>query len=318
MSPRKGYRKPATSCDGCLAWGVFTGRLCPACWQFEHKHADGECGACRRREPLKSGYCRLCWCQARQNIRLATGKPTSAGYVMAPWLGQVGDLQLFFVGMHHHRGASTTPRPHGSGRRGRPPKPAPPAAVRPVSRWRQLALFDGVPRDYRRFDHDAHAAPQNPWLAWGRHLAHGLAEARGWTRGVRISVDRALAVLLSQHVEGEIIRYSEIIAPLRALDSSIERTAEVLDAMGVLADDRRQSYEDWLEKKLDGLAAGIHRETERWNRTLRDGGPRTRPRDQSTVWSYLNAVRPALLEWSARYDHLREVTRDDVLTDSAA
>ncbi|MGW7045162.1 hypothetical protein ACWGDT_21120 [Streptomyces avermitilis] len=83
--------------------------------------------------------------------------------------------------------------------------------------------------------------------------------------------------------------------------------------MGVLADDRRPSCEDWLEKRLDGLAAGIRRETERWNRTLRDGGPRTRPRDQSTVWAYLNALRSALLDWSTRYDQLREVTRDDVL-----
>ncbi|MEV0495004.1 hypothetical protein AB0I23_36025, partial [Streptomyces atratus] len=36
-------------------------------------------------------------------------------------------------------------------------------------------------------------------------------------------------------------------------------------------------------------------------------------RHRGTVWLYLNRVRPALLEWSNRYDHLREVTRDDVL-----
>ncbi|MEU5106720.1 hypothetical protein AB0H07_31390 [Streptomyces sp. NPDC021354] len=313
MSPRKGYRKPATSCDGCLAWGDFTGSLCPACWQFARQHAAGECGACRRRQPLKSGYCRLCWCQARRNIRIATGKPTSAGHVMAPWLRQVADLQLFFIGMHHHRGSSTTPRPRGHGRRGRPRKPPPPAAVRPVSHWCQPVLFDGVPRDYHRFDRDAHPDPASPWLAWGRHLAHGLAEARGWGRRVRLDVDRALVVLLSPHAEGDVIRYSEIIAPLRALDSSIERTAEVLEAMNILVDDRRPSYEDWLEKRLNGLAAGIRREAESWNRTLRDGGPRTRPRHQATVWAYLNAVRPALLEWSERYDHPREITRDDVL-----
>ncbi|MGW5423659.1 hypothetical protein [Streptomyces sp. NPDC003943] len=58
---------------------------------------------------------------------------------------------------------------------------------------------------------------------------------------------------------------------------------------------------------------GIRREAERWNRTLRDGAPRTRPRDQATVWAYLNAVRSALLDWSTRYDHLREVTRGDLL-----
>ncbi|MDT0615043.1 hypothetical protein [Streptomyces lancefieldiae] len=45
-----------------------------------------------------------------------------------------------------------------------------------------------------------------------------------------------------------------------------------------------------------------------------NGGPRSLPRREGTVWLYLNRVRPALLEWSNRYDHLREVTRDDVLT----
>ncbi|WTJ48500.1 hypothetical protein OH786_38485 (plasmid) [Streptomyces atratus] len=170
--------------------------------------------------------------------------------------------------------------------------------------WREAVDFIG------RCGRDDH---ELTWLAWRRYLAHGLAEARGWSRRVRLDVDRALVVLLAPHTEADVIRYSEIIAPLRALDSSIERTAEVLESMSILVDDRRPSYKDWLEKRLDGLAAGIRREAEGWNRTLRGGGPRTRPRDQATVWAYLNAVRPALLEWSERYDHLREVIRDDVL-----
>jgi integrase len=84
--------------------------------------------------------------------------------------------------------------------------------------------------------------------------------------------------------------------------------------MGILVDDRRPSFENRLEGKLTGLAPGIARETETWLRTLREGGPRARPRSIGTVWKYANALRPILLEWSARYDHLREITRDDVLT----
>jgi site-specific recombinase XerD len=46
--------------------------------------------------------------------------------------------------------------------------------------------------------------------------------------------------------------------------------------------------------------------------------PRRRTSQQAsqegTVWLALNNVRPALLAWSTRYDHLREVTREDVLT----
>ncbi len=80
-----------------------------------------------------------------------------------------------------------------------------------------------------------------------------------------------------------------------------------------LVDDRRPSFEDWLERKLGGLAPGIGCEVEAWLRTLHDGGPRTRARNQGTVWNYLNAVRPALAVWSGCYQHLREVTRDDVV-----
>jgi hypothetical protein len=130
---------------------------------------------------------------------------------------------------------------------------------------------------------------------------------------VRFAVDRALVVVLSGHAEGDVVRYSELFPALRALDISVERTADVLEQMGVLLDDRRPPFEDWLERKLDGLAAGISRETERWLRTLQAGGPRARPRNIGTVWQYANRARPILLQWSARYDHLREVTRDDVV-----
>ena len=46
---------------------------------------------------------------------------------------------------------------------------------------------------------------------------------------------------------------------------------------------------------------------------MRDGGPRSRPRDIASVWNHMNQLRPALLGWSGRYGHLREVTRNDVL-----
>jgi hypothetical protein len=41
--------------------------------------------------------------------------------------------------------------------------------------------------------------------------------------------------------------------------------------------------------------------------------PRSKPRDLASVQNYMNHVRPILLDFSARYDHLREVTRDDIL-----
>ena len=146
----------------------------------------------------------------------------------------------------------------------------------------------------------------------GLHLAYCRGEARGWRRGLRFGVRRALIIVLSRHATGDKVCYSEIFPALRARDISVERVAEVLQEMGVLTDDRRPSFERWLERKLDGLAEGIGREAGSWLRTMHDGGPRSRARSLETVWGHMNNVRPALLDWSQRYDHLREVTRDDI------
>ncbi|WP_262706411.1 MULTISPECIES: hypothetical protein [Streptomyces] len=61
------------------------------------------------------------------------------------------------------------------------------------------------------------------------------------------------------------------------------------------------------------MASGIRRNVEVWARTLLDGGLRSEPRSRQTAWVYLNEIQPVLLEWSSRYDHLREVTREDVI-----
>ncbi len=93
----------------------------------------------------------------------------------------------------------------------------------------------------------------NPWLVWAVYLGHRLGEARGWRRGTRLGVRRGLTILLSPHAEGDVVRYSELFPALRALDISCERVADVLAEMGVLLDDRRPSFEDWMKRKLAGL-----------------------------------------------------------------
>ena len=64
---------------------------------------------------------------------------------------------------------------------------------------------------------------------------------------------------------------------MRALGIGTGRAAEVLQEMGVLLDDRRPTFEGWLDRKLDGLAPGIGLAVEAWLRTMHDGGPRTGP-----------------------------------------
>ncbi|MGW7064011.1 hypothetical protein ACWGHM_36680 [Streptomyces sp. NPDC054904] len=301
----KGYAKPTDSCASCLAWGDFSGRLCPACYMFGRSHDAATCVGCRRAQPLKWGYCRLCWCQARIHGRTAEADVRAR-------LSAIRHHQLFFMGLHYRRGFAPVVARRGGGR-GAVKKPPPAPAWRPSPGWGQLPLFGQVPRDYSRLD-PAAADLTSPWLAWAKYLAYQLAEARGWGRGIRISVNRGLAIVLTDYVAGDAIRHSEIFNPLRALDLRFGHTATVLEEMEIFLDDSKPSFERWLAERLDGLAPGIAAEAERWIRVLHDGGPRSLPRQQSTVWLYLNGARPALLSWSDHYDHLREVTREDVLT----
>lgn len=301
--------KPAASCAECFAWGVLPGRCCRACYTFHNLHPAGQCTACRRVVAIKTGYCRLCRLQALDNAK-AAGRIA----VSEPFLRDVRGQQLFFARMHrdHYR------RPGRAllGKQGRRERCRQPAEAEPhPSRTGgvQLRLPVDVRRDYSRFDRARHADLTNPTLIRAQRIAAALGEARGWSRWLASDVDRALVVVLSSHADGDKIRFSELFPVLRRKGLSVERTVEILEKLGVFDDDRIPAFETWLQRKLDGITAGIRRDIERWIRILHDGGPRTRARDPATVSGYLNEIRPVLLSWSQRYDHLREVTRDDIL-----
>jgi integrase len=182
--------------------------------------------------------------------------------------------------------------------------------------WAQLPLFV-VPRDYRygRVDLLTDPALENPWLAWALHLAHTMAEARGFREKTLTRLNATLIMLLAEHRDGEQVRSSDFYPVLRKRGIGAEHTSEVLEQMGVLLDDRPPafSFEKWLAEKLEGLAPGISSETETWAHTLHEGGPRSRARDPATTRIYVRFARPALLEWSKRYNNLRQVTREDIL-----
>ena len=293
--------KPAASCAGCLAWGVFSGRFCCACQSFNRNHETAACAACHRLVAVKKRYCRLCRAQpALHGNRQITE--------LEPFLRAIGHQQLFLAGLQR-------PRPRRAGadqqrRQGRAPRPEP---VTPTSNagWTQGRLFD-APRDYSRFNRRRHAVLTNPILARSRQAAATIGEARGWTRRVCNDVDRALVILLSRFVDGDKVRFSELFPALRRYRLTVERTVEVLDHLDLFDDDRTPTFDYWLERKLADLDAGIRADVEPWLRTLHDGGPRSRPRSPDTVWGYLNDIHPVLSDWSHRYHRLREVTHADV------
>ncbi|MDT7736803.1 MAG: hypothetical protein QOK09_172 [Mycobacterium sp.] len=246
-------RKPPASCLTCFAWGLLPGRYCSACYSFAQNHATGVCAGCDRTVALKKGYCRLCWCQASLQ---AKGEVT----VLGPYLARVRDHQLFFAWMHKPR--QPGPRLGKRGRRPARPRPTSTVPRPPITGCPQLCLFD-IPRDFTRFDRRQQAGLDNPWLAWAQHTARQLGETRGWTRWVASDVDRALVVLLANHLEGDTIRYSELFPALRARGLSIERTVEVLDQLDLLDDDRVPAFELWLDRKLTELAPGHRQLVER-------------------------------------------------------
>lgn len=315
--------RSVTSCAECLAWGLTYARgVCLACYNFSAPrfgHHVGECGACRRSVPLKDRHCRLCWCQARED-RAVTATDARSAVVIAPHLPAVRCHQLFLAGMTQRRAAPRAAA-RRRGERGRPLKSPPVATGRPDTRGTQLALFTDelFARDYRtvKLDLRQGPAPGNPWLAWALHVAHTMAEARGWAPVTQRALQRTMVTLLAGHHDSDRIRATDARTVAARYSVSGEFAIEILDVMGVLREDRAQVFDTWLDTAVAGLAPAIGRDARGWARVVHDGGPRSRARHPDTARQYLRNVRPALLEWSARYDHLREVTREDIMAYTA-
>jgi hypothetical protein len=280
-----------------------------ACYNFAGVNTTmGDCGACGRTERLKKEYCRLCWCQA------ALERPSGPGTPLVPYVKTVRHHQLFFAGMSTRQAAPRTfPRRYGT--KGRPLKGSPPVVGRPSTTWIQPALFDDASaRSYRwgRIDLRCGPVPLNPWLSWALHLAHVMAEPRGFDPGTFRTLNRSLVMVLADHVDGEMIRASDFEEVLHLHRASVQHVSEILSSMGILDDDRSPTFETWLAGKLENLSPGIAPDVERWILALRYGTPRRRPRAGAAL-SYLYAAHPALIQWSTEHDHLREITPVDVL-----
>ncbi|MFE2758182.1 integrase [Actinosynnema sp. NPDC059335] len=310
---------PVGHCTGCLGWGhIFARRLCAACYVHDRKYPQGRCRTCRRKSALKQRHCRLCWDHARTLAHQTGDRHITATHMIA----EVRDPQLFLtnlIGMPRRTG--TTSRSSGGARRRAarklcPPPPEPPPAEPSRPPDGQLCLFricelGAVAYD----DHQHQSIAGRRALDTALDIMARLGETNGWSLPAIANARRALVIMLAGYAEGDRFTYSRLLTALRRQDRrlSIERTTQILDQMGAYIDDRRPRLDTNLEAKLVGLAPGIATETSQWVRTLVDGGPRRRPRSQTTALRYLHAVHPLLLEWSQRYDNLREVTRDDVL-----
>lgn len=308
--------RTVTSCADCLAWGLtYAQGICLACYNFaarSRQHPVGACAACGRVTRLKKSYCRLCWCQARdERERLAVDARSAV--MLAPYLDGIRWQQLFLsISDRRLPPPRTAPRRYGA--KGRPLKAAPPRAARPVSTWLQPVLLPPGPRDYLNAVVDLRTGPppDSPWLAWALHLAHTIAETRGWRPTAQRAMQRVLVRLLAGHQEPDLIRASDIGALTAQYFINLDHVVEILAAMDVLDDDRPPGLENLMAAKIAGLPDNWRRDLLTWARLLRDGGPRSRARDEQTVRAYLGVAANAAATWPQR-GHLREVVRDDVL-----
>lgn len=293
----------ASSCSQCGAWGVLYVGFCRGCYDFRRRYATADCAGCGRDLPVKHDYCRACWLQAALQ---AADPPT----VTAADLAGVEHHQLSFAGMNKMRGPRS-----GISRRGHlratTPAEAPSGDPRPADGG-QLQLH--LPGPSRVFDVALHAEPDNPCLVRARRIAARLGEARGWHAKLAAELDRALVICCSGHADGVRFTHTELIGILHRYGLSIARAAEVLTGAGLYDDDRVVAFDGWLDGKLDPLAPGITADVSAWVEVLRHGSKRSRPRELHTVRVYLRSVHPVLLEWSTRYQHLRQVTITDVAT----
>lgn len=104
-----------------------------------------------------------------------------------------------------------------------------------------------------------------------------LYQARGWTSWVASRVDRALVILcpaMPAATRSAIPRCSLRFVPTGSASSAPPRSSP---PSGVFRDDRVPAFETWLERSLADLAPGIRTDVEHWLRTMRHGGPRSRP-----------------------------------------
>lgn len=301
------------SCRDCLAWGATRHNtwLCQACRGWRRRYQPRTCPGCTRDVPVNDrGFCRLCCRQATARNQL---EPAHA-VVDVGRLGRDGQ-QLFFADLILKKRGKQPVTDRPSDRRESWP------AGYPVEH-QQLVLF-AWPHTLTN-DTVRHLEPRLPELAAAlvRAVAdHG--DRHGWTNSQRVQTARGIRVLLAvQDTPGDRITTSEADMLLAVENTSVRPVLDVLDAVGMLDDNRRPALEGWFEHRTAPLPEPMRSELREWFVALRDGSmnpPRMRPRQVETVRSSVTAVLPALGAWADDgHDSLREITRDHVLAALAA
>jgi len=211
--------------------------------------------------------------------------------------------QLFFVDLFRQkrRPAARTVTAHPQYRR------------YPVTH-RQLTLID-MPRDLARLR--APLSPPDPEFALVLdHAAHDHALKHGWSKTRNVSIRQGLRILACvQDTPGAPIKASDI-DQLDPIAFNRQPILDVLEAAGLLQDDREPSIVAWFGRNVTGLPVPITSELQTWFDTMLYGSskaPRSRPRAHATIKVRARSALPAVRAWAAEgRTSLREITREDI------
>jgi hypothetical protein len=298
------------SCPDCHAWGTRRGNawLCEGCRGWRRHHPDrADCVICARTSHVNDdGLCRLC---RKQALWLPNGASEDRAEHIRRW-----GHQLYFADMFTGLGVRAARAAAAEQRRQQQPQPIP--ARRPV-RHQQMVAF-ALPRDLHAGHVRGFPAPLDTGLAAyldecvTRHAAR-----HDWDTKVATRTRMGLHILLAlQDTPGAAINASDVAA-LSVTDVPVRPVLDVLTAAGFLHDDRVPTIERWFLAKTTGLPTEMATDLRCWFDVMRHGHtspPRSVPRAPRTIQAKLRWALPALRTWAAGgHDHLREVTRDDVL-----
>ncbi len=295
------------ACKDCLAWGVYR-RHNWRCWQcrwWQGHYPVGDCAWCGRHVPIgETGACRLCLESARRIAPAGT----------APNLDDVSTVgqQLFFANLPAPRKPK---QPKQLLRASRSILDAE-AAATAAATYEQPALFeiDPDPEVLRRL-----ATEQaRDWTYRTDTIVFEHAERFGWSKRQTNQVRRSLKMLQILSPGAHTIRASEVLRLRRHdADANVVSTLDVLDAAGILIDDRVPTIDRYFDGKFESLPPTMRTQLELWFDIMIHGSrtpPRRKPRDPATVKIQILGIAPIITDWAAAGHHsLAEITTDMIL-----
>ncbi|WP_420121312.1 hypothetical protein [Nakamurella sp.] len=289
------------SCRGCLAWGVYRQHNwhCWSCRWWQNHYPTGVCDYCGRTTPIgRLGACRLCLEQARIAQQPGQVLPLAA----ANRDGQ----QLFFANMQ--------PRRHNrvwEGRSTRPAKTPQTLAVVPVE---QLALFRAKP-DPALVKKRA-LGLESELVTYCTGVVLEQADKHGWSTRQRNDAIRSLRILqVLQDTPGAKIRASEV-QQLSRYGGSVMTALDILDAAGLLIDDRPDTVTTYYTRKTAGLPRTMTSQLDVWLDVMLHGSqraPRRRSRDPQTARLHILSIAAIAHTWAdAGHRSFAEISTDHI------